>query len=174
MYIYIYICIYIHICIYTYTYMYVCVCMNMHIYTFFTRPIYVESEGRRIGNICVPDSLHNNMHKSQCIFMSVPPEERVRFLCEDYSHFINNPEILITNLSYLKDLHSKAKLDEWNILARNGQFNELVMQLLVEHYDPCYYKSLRKHYPQIDNEETLQLSVASLLPADLDVLARSL
>jgi tRNA 2-selenouridine synthase len=106
--------------------------------------------------------------------MSVPPEERVRFLCEDYSHFINNPEILITNLSYLKDLHSKAKLDEWNLLARNGQFKELVMQLLVEHYDPCYYKSLRKHYPQIDNEETLQLSVASLLPADLDVLARSL
>lgn len=140
----------------------------------FSKPIYVESEGSKIGSICVPDILHKKMSSSKCIYMNVTVEERVRFLCEDYSQFTEDPELLITTLSYLSDLHSKDKIDEWSQLARAGDFELLVTQLLEQHYDPCYYKSLRRHYPMIDGEDTEYLTVLSLLPSALDEYATAL
>jgi tRNA 2-selenouridine synthase len=134
----------------------------------FTRPIFIESEGVKIGSICVPMALHKKMQESKCIFMNVTVEERVRFLCVDYSFFMEDPELLISNLSYISELHSKKKMEEWNRLARAGEFSVLVTQLLDEHYDPCYHKSLRRHYPQVDSPDTLHLTVPSLLPAALD------
>ena len=140
----------------------------------FSRPIFVESEGSKIGNICVPDALHKKMQESHCLYMSVALEERVRFLCEDYYFFIEDPESLIDRLSHLGELHSKSKLEEWNRLARAGEFTELVTQLLVQHYDPCYHKSLRRHYPQIDSEDTVHLGVSSLSSSSLDKYAQEL
>lgn len=134
----------------------------------FTRPIFIESEGIKIGSINVPMALHKKMQESKCIYMNVSLEERVRFLCVDYSFFIEDPELLISNLSYLSELHSKKETQEWNELARGGEFSELVRQLLEKHYDPCYHKSLRRHYPQVDSTDTLHLTVPSLLPAALD------
>jgi tRNA 2-selenouridine synthase len=134
----------------------------------FTRPIFIESEGVKIGSICVPFALHKKMQESKCVYMNVTVEERVRFLCVDYSFFMEDPELLISNLSYISGLHSKKKMQEWNRLARGGEFSVLVTQLLEEHYDPCYHKSLRRHYPQVDSPDTLHLTVPSLLPAALD------
>ena len=140
----------------------------------FNQPIYVESEGSKIGNVCVPDILHKKMQESKCLYLNVTLEERVRFLCEDYFFFIEDPDLLIKNLSYLSELHSKAKLEEWYKLVRDGEFTELVTQLLVQHYDPCYQKSLRRHYPQIDSDDTVHLTVDSLLAISLDEYAKNL
>lgn len=137
----------------------------------FDRPVYIESEGIKIGNISVPMALHKKMQESKCIYINVTMQERVRFLCEDYFYFLENPELLISNLSYLSEVHSKKKLEEWNILARNREFEELVTQLLQEHYDPCYHKSLRRHYPQIDSEDTKHIKIESLVTAPLDDFA---
>jgi tRNA 2-selenouridine synthase len=116
----------------------------------------------------VPMALHKKMQEGKCIYMNVTVEERVRFLCVDCSFFIEDPELLVSNLSYISELHSKKKMLGWNRLARGGEFSDLVTQLLEEHYDPCYHKSLRRHYPQVDSPDTLHLTVPSLLPAALD------
>jgi hypothetical protein len=93
----------------------------------------------------------------------------VKVLCEDYLFYTQDPELLISHLGHLSEHQGKAKLDEWSIMARAGRFPELVTQLLDLHYDPLYWRSLRKNYPHIDNKElTQQLIVSSLAPASLD------
>jgi tRNA 2-selenouridine synthase len=134
-----------------------------------SRTVYIESESRKIGKIALPDAIYKRMHESEVLFMDVPQSERVSKLCEDYLFYIKDPELLISHLDYLSQHKSKEKLDEWSDLARTDRFPELVTQLLELHYDPLYWKSLRKNYPQIDNREvTQQLIVSSLTPEALD------
>ena len=109
------------------------------------------------------------MHESECLVLDVPQSERVKGLCIDYKFYVENPEVLIAHLSHLSDLRSKQQLDDWSSLARSGQFPTLVQQLLEIHYDPLYWKSLRRNYPQIDDFNVSQhISVSSLEPSSLD------
>lgn len=134
-----------------------------------SKTIYIESESRKIGKVALPEALSKRMHESEVLFMDVPQTERVSKLCEDYLFYIQDPELLISHLNYLSEHQGKAKLEEWSDLARTDRFPELVKQLLDLHYDPLYWKSLRKNYPQIDNREvTQQLLVNSLAPTSLD------
>lgn len=132
-------------------------------------PIYIESESRKIGNIALPEALFHRMHESECLVLDVPQSERVKGLCIDYKFYVENPEVLISHLSHLSDLRSKEQLDDWSTLARSGQFPRLVQQLLEIHYDPLYWKSLRRNYPQIDDVSVSQhIAVSSLEPSSLD------
>jgi tRNA 2-selenouridine synthase len=134
-----------------------------------SKPIYIESESRKIGSITLPDALSDRMHESECLYLEVPEEERVKGLCVDYKYYIDNPEILIKHLGYLSDIRGKEQLDKWSTLVREGRFPELVQQLLSIHYDPLYWKSLRKNYPQIDDRAvSQQLTVTSISPSSLD------
>jgi tRNA 2-selenouridine synthase len=134
-----------------------------------SKPIYIESESRKIGSITLPDALSDRMHESECLYLDVPEAERVKGLCEDYKYYIDNPEVLIKHLGYLTDIRGKEQLDKWSTLAREGRFPELVQQLLAVHYDPLYWKSLRKNYPQIDDRAvSQQLTVTSISPSALD------
>lgn len=135
-----------------------------------TKPIYIESESRKIGSIALPEQLSKRMHESECLFLDVPKSERVKVLLVDYLYFIENPVELMKQLSYLAEYRGVEKLEEWDNLVKKGDFAELVLQLLDLHYDPLYWKSLRKNYPQIDNREiTQQLIVDILSPESLDV-----
>ena len=134
-----------------------------------SKPIYIESESRKIGSITLPDALSDRMHESECLYLDVPEAERVKGLCVDYKYYIDNPEVLIKHLGYLSGIRSKETLDRWSALAREGRFPELVQQLLEVHYDPLYWKSLRKNYPQIDDRAvSQQLTVTCLSPSSLD------
>lgn len=133
------------------------------------KPIYIESESRKIGNIALPQALIDRMHDSECVVLEVSLSDRVNGLCEDYKFFCDNPEILIKQLTYLSNIRSKDQLDEWATLARSGLFPELVRQLLEVHYDPLYWKSLRKNYPQIDDEMISQrIRASGISPSSLD------
>jgi tRNA 2-selenouridine synthase len=140
----------------------------------FSRDIFIECEGSKIGNICVPMSLRKRLLSGQCIYMNVAVEERVRFLCQEYSFFILDPELLIQSLSQLSELQSKETLLKWMKLAREREFTDLVTQLVELHYDPSYHKSLRRHYPQVDSEDTVHVTAPSLSEGALDTLAVTL
>ena len=130
------------------------------------RPVYIESESRRIGAISLPDALYQRMHDSHCILIQAPQAERVRFLCEDYDFYLRDPELLVKQLSCLSKLYAHEALDDWYALARGGQFATLVAQLLERHYDPLYWRSMGKHYPQLNNAP--ELCLESLTDQALD------
>ena len=134
-----------------------------------SKPIYIESESRKIGSVALPQALLDRMHDSECVVLEVSLSDRVNGLCVDYKFFCDNPEILIKQLTFLSNVRSKEQLEEWATLARNGLFPELVRQLLEIHYDPLYWKSLRKNYPQIDDESISQkICATGISPASLD------
>lgn len=134
--------------------------------------VYVEAESRRIGSVSLPDSLYQHMHASECLQINVEMQERVKFLCEDYHFYLQQPEHLIKQLSCLSQVRSKQELEHWFSLIENGQFNELVTDLLSRHYDPLYWRSMHKHYLQLNQAQELTLS--SLDIAQLDKVAHTL
>lgn len=122
-----------------------------------SRPIYVESESRKIGTIALPTALCDVMHASPCLLLEVPLEVRITALLQDYRHYIEAPESLMSQLQSLLPFHGNEKLAHWNGQIRAGDFSHFVAELLTQHYDPTYFRSLTKHYPKLAEAQTLAL-----------------
>ena len=121
------------------------------------RPVYVEAESSKIGNITLPDAMFNAMHASECLLLETPLEVRVAGLLEDYRHYLANPESLIAHLQALHRFHGSQQLDHWTSLIRAGDFPALVAELLTLHYDPSYFRATSKHYANLDKARHIAL-----------------
>lgn len=119
------------------------------------RPVYVEAESKKVGQLRVPDALIERMWQGHCVLLEVGSEQRVQLLKEEYAHFIADPQSLLEKVSCLKELHSKERLENWHALANGGHWDEFVLDMLVSHYDPAYHRSTLKHYPQLDQATVL-------------------
>ena len=49
------------------------------------RPVFVESESKKVGNVAVPEALIARMRESECIRLELADDERVALLMEDYA-----------------------------------------------------------------------------------------
>lgn len=136
------------------------------------RPVFVESESRRIGSLSVPDDLIAAMRASPCVRIEAPPAARVALLIEDYAHFLADPDMLNARLAHLSELRGNQTVAAWQAMARAGAWPELVAALLEQHYDPAYDKSLSHNYARRDSDVTLHADNLSA-PALRD-LARTL
>jgi tRNA 2-selenouridine synthase len=110
------------------------------------RPVFIESESRKIGALRVPDTLTTAMHASSCIRLEVPLAARVQLLTEDYAHFLRDPDTIKIQLGYLTALRGSETIAAWQALADRQAWPELVTALLAEHYDPAYLNSLARNY----------------------------
>ncbi|KFC76254.1 tRNA 2-selenouridine(34) synthase MnmH [Massilia sp. LC238] len=122
------------------------------------KPVFVESESKKVGNLRVPDAVMAGMRASPCISLSLSRENRVRLLMEDYAHFCKNPDALTGQLAHLVQLHGNDKIKAWRDMANSGAMAELVDQLLVEHYDPAYLRSIDRNFVQFPKAEVLELN----------------
>jgi tRNA 2-selenouridine synthase len=120
-------------------------------------PVFVESESKKVGNLRVPDAVMAKMRQSPCISLSLSRPNRVRLLMEDYHHFTDSPATLNTQLDCLAKLHGRQKIDNWHALANGGAMPELVDQLLVEHYDPAYVRSIDRNFTAFGQADVLEL-----------------
>ncbi|WP_374554027.1 tRNA 2-selenouridine(34) synthase MnmH [Aquitalea pelogenes] len=136
------------------------------------RPVYIEAESRKIGQITLPDSLFARMHDSDCLQLQVARPERVRFLLEDYPFYVSEPERLETQLGFLKAVHSREQLQQWQAMISHGDYAALVEQLLEQHYDPLYTRSMHRHYHRL--QQAVLLKPDSLQADALDALAARL
>lgn len=114
-----------------------------------SRPVYVESESRKIGQVQVPAALIERMRNADCIELRPRLADRVDFLCREYAHFFEAPKALSEQLSRLKALVGAERLQTWDQLIEQRQWPKLVEDLLISHYDPAYQKSMAKNYRQI-------------------------
>ncbi|WP_397532939.1 tRNA 2-selenouridine(34) synthase MnmH [Roseateles sp.] len=137
------------------------------------RPVFVESESRKIGQLRVPESLHERMRASStCIWVDLPEAERVTLLLQDYAHFIANPQAFCQQLDALTTLRGRDRVHGWQTMARAGEWPTVFAELMREHYDPGYERSLRNHYPQLD--AALQLPLAGASEQEMRSAARQL
>jgi tRNA 2-selenouridine synthase len=109
-------------------------------------PVYVESESRNVGRLRVPDVLLARMRAAPCLRLELPIEARVALLLEDYDFFLRDVETFCARLDALRPLRGNDTIDRWQAAAREGRWPEVVRDLLVEHYDPVYLRSMASHY----------------------------
>jgi len=119
------------------------------------RPVYVESESRKIGTIQVPEALLVAMRTSPCVRVATPQPLRVALLKEEYAHFLADTDALAAKLAHLVPLHGHAIVQQWIDAARAGDFDTMVDDLLVRHYDPTYSRSIERNFPRVANALTV-------------------
>ena len=113
-------------------------------------PVFVESESKKIGRLHTPDTLLARMRAAECLTLEADIPVRVALLKEEYAHFLAEPALLNRQLDCLVDLQGHDRIERWKKMALSGQWDNLVAELLVEHYDPAYNRSLSRNYPQAD------------------------
>lgn len=110
------------------------------------RPVYAESESRKVGNLRVPEALMQRMREGECLRLEAPAEVRVALLLEDYTHLVADPGTLREKLACLAHLHGAERIARWDALVRDGAWRDLVADLLEFHYDPAYHRSMYRNY----------------------------
>ncbi len=113
------------------------------------RPVFVEGESKKIGQLQVPEALIARMRGSECVLLDTAPEARVQLLIDEYRHFLGDPRSLERQLDCLVALHGREKIASWKALAARGAWEELVRRLLAEHYDPAYRRSSAKNFARL-------------------------
>ena len=74
--------------------------------------------------------------------------ERVALLLEDYDYLTRDVDYFCNRLSALVEIRSRAVVEHWQAQARSGQFAEVVLELLQQHYDPAYLQSMQRNFVQ--------------------------
>jgi tRNA 2-selenouridine synthase len=122
------------------------------------RMVFVESESKKIGNLRVPDALMEKMRASPCLSLTLSRVNRVRLLMEDYAHFVTEPAVLNAQLDCLIALHGREKIARWQAMAVAGEMEALVDELLLDHYDPAYGRSIDRNFSQFSQAQHLELT----------------
>ena len=105
------------------------------------RPVFVEAESNRVGQIHVPPALWKQMHRARRITIDAPLEARIDFLIRDYHHITTDRQSLRQLLSRLGKRHSAERLAQWDRQILDGDWPGLVKGLIEQHYDPSYKHS---------------------------------
>jgi tRNA 2-selenouridine synthase len=114
-----------------------------------TRPVFVESESRKIGRLSLPATLMQAMTAAPCIRIEASIEDRIAFLCEDYATLFDAPAEFKDNLARLTPLLGKQLIAHWFELIDAGAKPQLFGELIERHYDPAYRSSSHGLYPKL-------------------------
>lgn len=113
------------------------------------RPVFVEAESKKIGQVQLPANLMQAMADAECIRVEAGIEDRVEFLCEDYAALLDTPDEFKKLLSCLVGLHGHQVIGRWHELIDAGAKAELFRDLIERHYDPAYRRSSQGLFPKM-------------------------
>ena len=122
------------------------------------RPVFVESESRKIGALQLPDALVARMRDhGRCVEVAMGDAQRVALLLEDYAFFVSDVEHFCRRLDALVPLCGRERVHAWQHLARAGRWADVFGALMREHYDPLYERSMQRHFVQRAHAQRLHL-----------------
>jgi tRNA 2-selenouridine synthase len=107
------------------------------------RPIVVEAESSKVGDLNVPPMLWKAMLAAPRIELAAPVPERARYLTRAYADIIADPATLDSILGKLPIHHGREQRAEWRALADAGAYEALAASLIERHYDAAYDRSRR-------------------------------
>ncbi len=138
-----------------------------------TRPVFVEAESSKIGNIIVPPSLWKVMIMAPRFDISAPIAARAAHLVGEYGDLTSAPDKLNAVLDKLVRFHGHARVDAWRALAAAGEFARMSAELIEEHYDPRYARISREEAPVIERLDLHDLDEATLAKAAAHMIERA-
>lgn len=133
------------------------------------QPVYVESESKKIGKLRVPETLLASIRQGSSLWIDADMQNRVALLLEEYAHFLDAPETLLSLIGFLTPLRGTETIERWINQIRSRQWSDFVRDMLENHYDPAYEKSLARNYDSGLSRHTLRLTGISA--NDFDMLA---
>jgi tRNA 2-selenouridine synthase len=119
------------------------------------RPVFVESESRKVGDLRVPEVLIERMRASPCFVLELPASARVQLLMDEYHFFVADIDAFCARLDALRVLRGHETVKRWQALARSGSVASVVHELLEQHYDPIYRQSIRRNYQRFASPEAV-------------------
>jgi tRNA 2-selenouridine synthase len=137
-----------------------------------TRPVYVESESKKVGNVAVPESLIAAMRASACLRLELSDDERVQLLLEDYAFFSEDRDLFCSRLEALTQIRGHEQVQAWQAQVRAGEIEPVVRELLVKHYDPGYASSTQRNFKAFADAPVI--APKDRTPAAMAALAREL
>ena len=120
-----------------------------------SQPVLIESESKKVGNLSVPTSLVQAMRSSPCLNLSLPDDQRVALLLEDYDYLVRDVTYFCERVSVLTALKGRAVVQRWQALAKVGEFSAVVQDLLINHYDPAYLQSMQRNFVQFKSAKKI-------------------
>lgn len=131
------------------------------------RPLVVEAESSRIGNLSIPKQLWATMCAAPRVRIAAPLAARADYLSRAYADVTTDQARLSDVINRLRALHPADTIADWLRLAETGAFRALATGLMDAHYDPRY----EKHRSRFTPEREAVVEATSLAPDALDPLA---
>ena len=131
------------------------------------KPLVVEAESSRIGNLTIPKQLWSAMCAAPRVRIAAPLTARADYLARAYADVTTDPARLFDVITRLRALHPAETIAHWLDLAGNGEFRTLAGELMETHYDPRY----EKHRARFAPEREAVVEALTLAPDALDPLA---
>lgn len=130
------------------------------------RPVVVEAESAKVGDLRLPPQLWAAMSKAPRVIIAASLPERARYLTRAYADIVADTARLFQVIDLLRHAQPRETIEGWAALAEAGSFEALAHDLMQVHYDPRY----EKHRSRMDVASTT-LHAASLEDQALDGLA---
>lgn len=131
------------------------------------RPVLVEAESSKIGELLVPPAVWAAMKLAPWIEVTAPISARAVYLAEAYDDILSDGAALRDKLRHLVAFRGAAVVENWYKLIDAGDRLALTAALAEQHYDPAYAKSMRATAPEI----IASFDTPSLSETALDTLA---
>jgi tRNA 2-selenouridine synthase len=120
------------------------------------REVWVESESKKVGELRVPEALIERMRASPCLRIELSLDERVKLLLEDYDFFVKDVPAFCARLDALRALRGSEVVKAWQEAAQAGRIEDVVRELLVQHYDPVYLTSMKRNFAGFESAPVIE------------------
>jgi tRNA 2-selenouridine synthase len=106
-----------------------------------TKPIWIEDECMRIGQVTLNEGLFRQMTKSPHIFLSVHKKERINYLVEEYG-MLPVEKLIEATYSIQKKLGLEKTIKAIELM-KEGKLKDAA-EIILTYYDRFYHKSISK------------------------------
>ncbi len=136
------------------------------------RPVFVESESRRVGRLTIPEALFDALTGARCLRIAAPVAARVAHLVEEYADLTGRADALRARLEFFVPLHGHKTVARWQRWVDEANWPALAEALIRTHYDPAYGRGGTPLYRRAFDEDAWE--VASLDRVERERIARAI
>lgn len=121
-----------------------------------TRPLLVEGESSRIGDINLPRGIWQAIIAAPRIQLSVPVGARAAYTAASYAEAAADPARLADIIASLRPLHPAERIEDWLRRVDARDWTGLAAGLMRDHYDPRYARHRARHADGRDRAVALE------------------
>lgn len=127
------------------------------------RPIFVESESRRIGTVSLTNEFFEAMIRGEHLLIETSIENRVEVISDLYKPAFKMKKINEA-IEHLRKRLGHKKVDQLLEWIENDEYDKVIHSLIVDYYDPLYDYSIKrqKEFDQVIYYADIQEAIEAL------------